>query len=292
MQHAPGQPWPTAPDGQIGNAGDAAHLRPPFAALLRDIVQACVANIGPDVDTIYVTGSVARGRAVPGRSDVDVFAVLEAEADPELVMQDWLEEAELHLPRLHPCVSAVQIELWPYGYVFMDPDEFSVGAFIIKTHSVCIWGSSLAPQLPDYYLPRDLVAIANDDVVQIRPDIAETLEELEHDSSADSAAYWCRRISKNMLRAGLGLVQPAAGLHTRDLDLCYEHFARHHPGQGAAMHRALDYVERPASDANELRAYLHDFGGWLRAAAEQWLDQHNPRRHLAFRFVEEDDEEV
>jgi hypothetical protein len=72
-----------------------------------------------------------------------------------------------------------------------------------------------------------------------------------------------------------------AGVHTRDVDLCYQYFAQHFPGHAADLRRALAMVSAPLEDANVLNDYLDTVGGWLIAQAEQWLDQYNPPRDTA-----------
>lgn len=51
---------------------------------------------------------------------------------------------------------------------------------------------------------------------------------------------------------------------------------------------AQDYILNDASPDKivppyraQVLAMLHDFGGWIIAACDVWLDQHNPSRELA-----------
>ncbi len=279
-----GRIWRTDDDGRILNDAAPEHIKPPFDAVVRDVVAACSANIEADVHSIYITGSVARGLAVPGKSDVNVFAVLESEVDPELVKQDWVDEAEKRITAAHSCISDAELELWPYGYVFRDPDEFAVGAFIIKTHSVCVWGNDLSSQLPDYKVSA---AIANDDIVQIKPDIEDTIEAIKADNSAENVRYLCRYICKNIIHAGFGLVMADVGVHTRDVDAACDYFKQRYSAQAEKMQRALDFVDSPTDNTDEVLAYLEGFGAWMIGAADGWLDTHNPERCLEMRTPDE-----
>ena len=286
----PGRLWPINQNGDIQNDAHAAHIHPPFEAAVADAVQAYTDHIGADIDSIYVTGSVARGLAVAGLSDLNMFAVLESSVDPDLIFQDWVDEAEETLLDKHPCLSDVQLELWPYYYVFNDPARFSIGGFILKTHSVCMWGSDLSLQLPDY---RITPAIANDDLMQIGGDIDGAIEEIEADPSADSVRYWTRWAAKHMLRAGFGLVQVEAGVHTRDIDLSGDIFVRYHPNHAEAMRQVLYYALTPPEVAARALHWLHSVKSWLLPLVEAWLDTHNPYRVLALRVddLEEIEEE-
>ncbi|MBZ0294938.1 MAG: hypothetical protein K8L99_20415 [Anaerolineae bacterium] len=286
MSMSKGRYWRTDEDGNLLNDASPEYIQPPFAAVVQAAVDAYLQHIPDDVHSIYVTGSIPRGLAIEGESDLDMFAVLTESSDPLLVMQDWIEPTEEALIDQYPCVTDVQLEVWPDGYVFTDPARFSIGAFIIKTHSVCVWGSDLTPELGDYPVSA---AIANDDLVQIEPDIAEAVERIQADRQPANVRYWCRRVMKQILRAGFALVMVEEGRHTRDHDLCYEAFARHYPGHAADMKRALEYARFPLEDADGVLAFLENMGSWIIAQANRWLDEHNPARDpaLAVDDVEE-----
>ena len=46
------------------------------------------------------------------------------------------------------------------------------------------------------------------------------------------------------------------------------------------MRRAVEYALDPSPDAEEVKAFLNDFGGWGIEAAEAWLELHNPSREV------------
>lgn len=273
-----GRLWRITTDGIILSDARREYIQPPFEAVVNDLVGAVAANIGADAHSIYVTGSIARGLAVPGESDANVFAVLTETSDPELVRQDWIGPAEAAAVERHACISDAQIELWPYGYVFGSPDRFSIGGFIVRTHSVCLWGSDLANELPDYRLGP---AIPNDDIVQLQLDLEEASAEIRADAGPENVRYWCRRIMKNILRAGFGLVMLEEGIFTRDIDLCCEVFGRHHSDHAADMRRTLAYARQPSTNAGEVLTFLDSWGSWMIRQADIWLDRHNPHRDLA-----------
>jgi hypothetical protein len=273
-----GRLWRITPEGIILNDARREYIQPLFEAAVSDLVQSVAANIGADTHSIYLTGSIARGLAVPGEADANVIAVLVESADPELVRQDWLDEAEVSAVERHACLRDARIELWPYGYVFGRPDHFAIGGFIIKTHSVCLWGSDLANELPDYRLSA---AIANDDLVQLQADLEDAVYAIRDNPAPGNVRYWCRDSARRILRAGFGLVMLEEGVFTRDIDLCCEAFSRRYPGDAADMQRALVYARQPSADAGEVLRLLETWGGWMVKHADDWLDRYNPRRDLA-----------
>jgi hypothetical protein len=273
-----GRLWQIDPDGTI--LSDAREYpQPPFDAAVRDAIAAYVEHIGPDLDSIYVTGSVARGLAVPGESDLNMFAVTDFKVDPDLVLRQWTDAAEAQIREHHSCLHDVQLELWPYYYVFNDPARFSIGGFILKTHSLCVWGGDLASGLPDYKVSP---AIANDDLVQFEADLEDALLDIAADSSPENLRYWGRRSARAALWSGFGLVQMTESVHTRDLDLCAAIFSQHYPAYAGSIQQALAYARQPTDDVVTLRRFM-DSLDWLRALADVWLDQHNPDRDMAMR---------
>jgi uncharacterized protein len=275
-----GRWWPLDAAGHILNDAHLDSMQPAFQRVVSAAVQAYIQHIEADLDSIYVTGSVARGLAIPGLSDLNMFAVTAADADPDLVLRDWLPEVETCLLDQFPDLADVQLEIWPYYYVFDDPSRFSIGGFILKTHSVCVWGSDLSTSLPDYQVTP---AIANDDLVLLAADLAQARAALAEDPSPENTRYWCRIICKTLLWCAFGLVQMAEGQHTRDVDLGYAAFARHYPGHAREMRRVLDGVNQPLDDADTVLHLLDTTGAWLLARADTWLDQYNPERDLALR---------
>lgn len=284
MTNKKGRLWRIDADGNILN--DAVAITSPYDIMAADAVAAYTGNIVNDVHSIYVTGSVARGLVVEGVSNLNVIALLTEMTDADLVLQDWIMSAEENILAKYPSLSDVVLEVWPYNYVFSDPGRFSIGAFIIKTQSVCLWGSDVAPELPDYKIEA---AIANDDLVQVKLDIDEAVAKIKRNSRPENVSYWCREVMKHILHAGFALVMVDEGVYTRDLDLCYEYFAKHYPGHAADMQRALRYAENPSMDAMEVLGYLANMGEWMIAHANTWLDQHNPERDLAM-IVESEEE--
>lgn len=277
-------------DGIIQNDAHPDLIRPPFHALVDDVVKAYTDAISADIDSIYITGSVARGLASERESDLNSFAVLAAGSDPELVLQDWVAGAEDTLSAQYPIVTEVQFELWPYYSVFTDPSRFSIGAFILRTHSACVWGVDLSSQLPDYKISP---AIANDDLVQIADDISDSLDAIRDDPRAEVVRLWCRHAARCFLRSGFGLLQLQEGVHTRDLDICRDYLVRHFPRRAEDFQQALLYAYQPPGAAHDALRFIEAAGDWIIPRANDWLDEYNPNRDmdLVVDDVEELDED-
>jgi hypothetical protein len=149
------------------------------------------------------------------------------------------------------------------------------------TQTACIWGEDVIPYLLSY---KPGILVANSDISQIGSDIEEAIVGLDIDPGTQSTRYWCRRIAKNIIRAGFSLTILRERSYTRDLYPCYRAFAYQYPKQESRMRQAVEYALDPSPDAEEVKAFLGDFGGWMIEATNDWLELHNPSRELELQF--------
>ena len=259
--------------------------------MVDDVIQAYIKHIGQDLHSIYITGSVPRGLAVEGQSDLDAIAVLEYYTDPELVMQDWISSTEDEILARHNCVSDVQMEIYPHGWLLHDESEFSISAFVIKTHAVCVWGIDMLPDLTDYQFSdkNTRIAVANDDIVQIESDIDEAIDSIMADDSPDNVRYWCKRICKNVVHSAFGLVMIDEVVHTRDIDISVNYFLKHYPNQQKGIEQAVRFILSPTDSVSEILDFLDTFGAWLMTECNRWLDQYNPDHDIEYQFDRDDE---
>ncbi|MGB1288435.1 MAG: hypothetical protein ACPG7F_18015 [Aggregatilineales bacterium] len=286
--------WQTDANGLIVNDTNIKYINPSFDTIIQACVAAYTQNIEVDLHSIYVTGSIPRGLAVPGNSDINIIGVLAHHVDADLVMQDWMPVAEKAIQgQFAETLIDVDFDLFAHGFVFRDPTEFSIGAFILKTHALCVWGSDITPELPDYNIQHQpmRLAIANDDIVQLADDIADTRAELDLIDADDTDAIqgWCRRVCRQILHAGYGLVMEHTKQHTRDLDLSCEHFTIHYPAQAAAMQQTLALAINPSPDKKILETLLNTHGEFILMECAKWLNRYNPECDAYFLIADEDD---
>jgi uncharacterized protein YuzB (UPF0349 family) len=272
--------------GFLINPANKEHITPQYQAVIDDAIQAYRDNIGDDVHSIYVMGSVPRGEAIDGQADLDMFAVLEYYIEPELVMQDWIPQAEQAIADKHDCVTHVELDVWVHGWLLHDPSEFSISAFILRTQAVCVWGADMSPDVTAYQFTRRAtrLAIANHDIVQIDWEISETLDELVSDDSAETVRYLCKHTCKSIIHALFGLVMVDVVVHTRDIAASVPYILKHYPDQSAQIQQAVAFIESPTDSAQMLIDFLNTFGAWLIAECDAWLDVHNPERYLEYQF--------
>jgi len=283
--------WPTDEQGSLLNIGERAKLQPAFQPLIDDTVKACLQAIEGDLHSLYLIGSMARGEAQVAYSDFDFIAVLDYSVDPELVKQDWMAPTMQRLSeRYASLVKEVEFDLWPQGYLFRDPDEFSPGAFIVATQSICVWGSDLVPELPRYslrHLPT-LHAIANEDLLYFTDDLQEIADRLSESPTPDEVRVLSRTLAKKIARAGFALALAQNRQYTRDIAQCAADFSVVYPDYADDVKRVLHLYTHPTDQISSLQNILEGFAAQIEDVAAEWLDTYNPDWEEFFSIGEED----
>jgi hypothetical protein len=73
-----------------------------FRTAIDDCVACITARAPAPLAAVYLVGSVARGEAVPGLSDVNLLAVFHGEGTPLTIDSEWLEEITAAVEGRHP----------------------------------------------------------------------------------------------------------------------------------------------------------------------------------------------
>jgi hypothetical protein len=265
----PGRSWELDPDGYLLNDCSWGSVDDEWRPLIDAATTTCVGELGTELAACYLTGSVPRGTATAGLSDLDLISVTRrgrGEAEDA-----WADDAEIRLRDAFPIASGVGIEIWPMEWLDADTADTWIFPFIIKVHSLRTAGEDLAATIRRYRVEPE---IARDDLMQIDADLAEAIHELRAASDEHAESYWVRRISKNVLRAGFGLVMLDVGRYTRDIDICYQRFIGRYPEHAADMAIMRDAALGERMVRTDVLATLDRIRAWIVPLANRWLEAH------------------
>lgn len=133
--------------GRIRREGSLDRIGADFAELVATTESTIRRAWTPDrLHSIYLYGSVPRGTAVPGCSDLDVSIVL---AD-RVTDEDRERAAQLGAELATPAVSEVGITLDDLPFLLSADQRYDM-AFHISCLCTPLWGPDLAAELPDQY---------------------------------------------------------------------------------------------------------------------------------------------
>jgi predicted nucleotidyltransferase len=249
-------------EGYLISDASAAKIVAPWSEAVDHARQLEVHRLGSRLHSLYLRGSVARGRAIAGRSDLDLFAVLfddkqgDAAAPPPL----WRQNVEFR--RKFPFVTSVESAHITLASV-MGP--FHYYRFVMKTSALCIHGEDLLPQIA----PCKADAPIAEEWFRIFPHLIDQLvNDLSEANEEATKKNLCQDMMKTFLRGGFLLVMKRQNAYTRDLYPSYECFSHFYPEQERTMWRCLELAVNPTADPPEFLPLVADFASWMRQAFE------------------------
>ena len=255
----------TDEQGFLQSRADAANITGPWLAAVEAVKSAYLGHWPTDIHSVYVRGSVAKGLAVEGTSDIDSFAVLKPGYEQELsyeAIKAWAEAVEKAVREDFSFVTGVEFSLELFEWA---QDRGNVYALILKTEAVCVYGENLADRIAPYKPGSEMAFQTKYFRSHLETFLAEYPEEPEAEKS--EFLNWMLR---RFLRLGMELVMVEEQRFTRDLYLCCESFAKHYPEKKLEMYRALELAINPVlGEATE--TFVEEFGEWLAKEAERKL---------------------
>jgi uncharacterized protein len=259
---------PTDRNGNIINDSSLLNINPAFSKVIEETVDHYQTHLKSDLHSIYIRGSIPRGLGIEGVSDLDTIALTNKSVkDIDL---GWVDKAEKHLNKKYNCVDGVEFSFYSIKDV-LETDHFSIISFMIKTHSVCVYGEDVSDRLPDY---KADIMLGNEHLVNLQRQIDQAKEDLDGNEDKEDIVDCCRWIMKIIVRGGLALVIDKECKYTRDLFPAYKAFAKHYPGKETEMKQAVHYAINPVERPDEILEFLERMGNWMINEAEKWLKAH------------------
>ena len=177
------------PEGYIRPEADLANLQPEDQGLPEAAAELLTQELGPRLHSAYLYGSVVRGNAVPGRSDVDLLAVLRAAPDEE--DRRRADGVERVLVERFPVLFSAGIGLTHLREVGSPVQRYGLQVFL-RELAVCIWGEDLRPGLPRTKPSAAVAAGFHDDALPCWPGRARPWPPRPIPRSSGVSAGWPR----------------------------------------------------------------------------------------------------
>ncbi|AJO79658.1 nucleotidyltransferase domain-containing protein [Pseudomonas sp. MRSN 12121] len=149
-------------------------LQPLFAPLVEELCALLSRRFPALLDGLYLYGSVARGDARPGTSDLDVTLVLAWAPSAEEAQR--LEATRLELQARHPQVSKIDFDIGVLSEVLAPGNLYRWG-FWLKHQCRCIWGNDLGLRFAPFRPSRAIALAVNGDFPEVLEGYAQHLEQ-------------------------------------------------------------------------------------------------------------------
>ncbi|WP_105970984.1 nucleotidyltransferase domain-containing protein [Streptomyces geranii] len=259
--------------GFIVREGSLARVPPVF----RPVVDAARARVhgvfGDRLHSAYLYGSIPRGTARVGVSDLDLLLALgEEPTEADRAAAQALDEA---LDAEFGQIDGAGTLLVSRAQVLSDLERHDLGWFLACLCTPLL-GEDLAAHLPRYRPDSLLARETNGDLPLCLPRWRRLIAEATAPGAPEGdVRVRVRGISRRLVRTGFTLVMPRWQGWTSDLEEMAGAFASYYPEWGPRMAEAAALGLRPTDDPAVLRSFLHthveELGGWL---AEEYARVH------------------
>jgi predicted nucleotidyltransferase len=257
-------------EGYIRPEADLAKVQPEYQGLPEAAASLLAGEFGLGLHSAYLYGSVVRGDAVPGRSDVDLIAVLlTAPTDEDRVRADRVERA---LVERFPVLFSAVVGLTHLQEIYSPAQRYS-GQVFLRELAVCIYGEDLRPGLPRTKPSAAVAARFHADTHAV---LARARQTLGTSTDPEVIGRACRMASRRMVQVAFAVVMAREGRWATVLEEQAAAVGAAFPQWAEAARRAAEQGRRPVADAGVVRELLDSFGRWAEDALDQAVSQAGP----------------
>jgi predicted nucleotidyltransferase len=232
---AGGRYFEMTPCGYIANIWDETPIQEEWRPLVDDAVVSVTQCLGGDLDSIYLRGSVAEGRARFATSDLDLVVISRSPTHPSF---SWPTE-ELH--RRHPFTREVSIETCALGDLRTDP-RLSYMRVVLKVQCRLLHGIDRRYEMKRARPGWEMVFAAH----TLEDRHARFVALRETGSDRITLDRRTQSFFRAALRSGFELYEDEIGRFTRDIDLCAQVLAVAQPSEADLFHCICRRTLQPA----------------------------------------------
>ncbi|MEV6954967.1 nucleotidyltransferase domain-containing protein [Streptomyces sp. NPDC051183] len=254
--------------GYFEREGSLGAIQPVFAPVVSAARERIAEAYGRRLHSAYLYGSLPRGTARPGRSDLDLLLALHHE--PSDQDRDTAEVLGRGLDQDFAEIDGVGVLLYGKDRLLSEQERYDLGWFLACLCTPLL-GADLAEHLPRYRPDSLLARETNGGLAELLP---RWRARAAAAATPEEQRALARGFARHLVRTGFTLVMPRWGGWTSDLPESAEIFGRYYPERAAQMRAAAAVALDPVADPAVLRSYIEDLGPWL---ADEYTARHGTR---------------
>lgn len=231
-------------------------VQPQFQDLLADVCMTLTRS-EPLLDGIYLYGSVARGDAVPGVSDLDLTLILHS--PPASQDLEMLESKRRTLESRHTEVIKIDFDIGSRSEVLAADNRLSWG-YWLKHHCRCLWGNDLTRRFDRFKPSRDIAIAINGDFESVLTRYADLIDQA---ATPTQSLRLQREASRKLIRSTQVLRSEQELMWPQTLEEHVELFVQHYPCMRMQMFFFLSQARNPYAKPKEFTAHLRNFLIWM-----------------------------
>lgn len=232
-------------------------IQPVFTTIVADVISRLSSQFPTLIHSIYVYGSVAQGKALPGRSDLDLTVIFRTQPDAAALQQ--LEALQVTLESTHPEVSKIDFDCGALVEVLKYENRLSWG-YWLKHHCVCVYGDNLSLRF-GLFRPSPAIAQAvNGDFMAV---IHRLTCQIQETDQPVRQRQWLRAAARKAIRSTSILRGPEDTDWPDTLQQHAEKFMTRYPQHSATILRLLDLCTVFDGDIRQDCETVLAFARWL-----------------------------
>lgn len=252
-----GSYFETDAEGYVINPTSKEKIQENWKAVIDDLIELYKKTYGDKLKSVYIRGSVAKGEAVDGISDLDSFAYVDLSKE-EISGNKSYKEGRKGVEEKYPFVESVEFEGCPL--------EAAKDDTVLLNQSLCVYGEP--EQYPKLKTGKEMAIHAP--TFHNRFKWFEEFSSEEHSEERNKEV--CVWLMKGLLRTGFELVMERSKKYTRDLYPCYEGFSKYYPEKESEMKEVLHYALNPTGDINKIKVIQEDIGQFVLSEIPKYFE--------------------
>lgn len=220
-----------------------------YLPLLQDAIAAYQAIFAEQVEEVRLMGSVARGEAVPGHSDIDFFALVCEVLNA--VARAALGRHAVSLSRAYPIVSLVDLE------VSRLKDLSPVQRFILSSDSIAVVGHDRLTIQRQTMDRAALIHLVTPSMSSLLADYQTAVMHIDPEDG-NRLRFYSRIIGKDLLKCLRGVILQRGDTYERNIGAIADQALEHFPEHVTTIAALYGCYCTPSSDRSALLRALAD----------------------------------
>tara|TARA_Y100001960_G_C14744647_1_gene864962 strand:- start:848 stop:2359 length:1512 start_codon:yes stop_codon:yes gene_type:complete len=232
--------------GYIDNPYSVEHVQPEFTAVVEQMLRRLEETFPGQLHSVYLYGSVPRGNAVFGQSDLDASVVFHQPLSSNDHKQ--LQRIANELTSQYSAISKLDFDPGHLREVLAVEEEYR-WQFWLKHCCCCLWGEDLST---GFRLHKPSLRIA----WQLNEDLPQVLESIQ---TQDGKAY-TKVLGKKLLRSAYLLVAEQDNSWLSDLDSIAKVLHQYYPDDVTSIELCLRLAQGECGNVHRINELISGFG--------------------------------
>jgi predicted nucleotidyltransferase len=233
-------------------------ITPQHKTIVDEVLSAIVEKLTSQIGGIYLYGSVATGKAIEGKSDLDILIVLKETPDKSLSEEIKSLESTLS-EKYEPMLRGVGLTVTSIPEVTSEKERYGYMCYI-KHLCVCVYGNDITKDTLSFTPSKEIAKGFNGDITEV---LKSYKDKIEKSTSELELKKLSQEVSKKIVRTGFSLVMPRSGSWSTDLQSSFDTFVYYYPEKAKDMNVVLEWARGCFSDKASVVEFMEVFGKWL-----------------------------